>query len=63
MFAETANGELTPSATQIIRMGQFSSSDACLQDGKSWTGFMFFWNGSRESSNEFSPPTKRSEFS
>jgi len=43
VYAETANGDLTPYATQIIGMGQFGSSDACLHDGKWWTGFLFLW--------------------
>ena len=66
MFAETANGDLTPYATQIIGMGHFSSSDACLHDGKSWIGFMFldkYQGDSCESSNESSQTIKCSEIS
>lgn len=47
MSAETVIENLTPYATQIIGMGQFSSSDACLDNGKSWTGFLFFWINAR----------------
>jgi hypothetical protein len=47
VFAETENGNLTLYATQIIGMGQFSSSDACLHDEKSWTGLKFFWINAR----------------
>ena len=49
VFAETVNGDLAPYAIHIIGMGLFSSSDACLNDGKSWTRFMFFWINTRSS--------------
>ena len=49
MFTETANGDLAPYVAHIIGMGQFSSSDGCLHDGKSLTGFVFFWINTRSS--------------